>query len=137
MNNSPRENFVESEKNAITGKIKSLDDMKNFLQEHNFTKFGIEKIAQSFMAKITEEKDVKILGNVLLVGKTVYQITEGMRDFSELKNKTWALVKNDVNSRALAILEHNFPMISEHNLPVTKAKNLPAVANDNTELVAA
>lgn len=133
MNNSARENFVEIDKNAITGKINSLDEMKNFLRENNFTKFGIEKIAQSFMAKITDERTISVSGNTLKIGESLYKISEDMRIPT---NKAMGLQKN-TNSRAMMILEHNLPMIPNRNLPVQKTENLPAVANDNTDLVAA
>ncbi len=89
--------------------INSREELHDFLSANYFTKFGVEKIMQSFMAKIPVGTLVKISDNMIQVGESMMNIGENMRNFGE-KSKT---LITQTNTRALQLLEHKLPAKTE------------------------
>lgn len=89
------------ENNTSENIINSREDLQKFLENSHFTRFGVEKILQSFMAKIPANTRVKIEENTLFVGESVMKIDENMRNFGE---KSKALMQT-TKMRAMQIIE--------------------------------
>lgn len=85
--------------------VNSLDDIKNFLAAKNVKNFIIEKMAQSFMAKIPAGTRVELVDNMLKVGESLINLGEAIYQSAE---KTKALM-TQTQTRALKVLEHNLP----------------------------
>lgn len=83
----------------------SLDDIKKFLAAKNVKIFAIEKMAQSFMAKIPAGTRVELVDNMLKVGESLINLGEAIYQSAE---KTKALV-TQTQTRAMAIVSHNLP----------------------------
>ena len=113
--NSLRASNDEILENSIIAN--SFDDIKKFLSEKNLKPMIIEKVAQSFMAKIPAGTRVELKDNILKVGESIIKLGEDIFQ-SDVSTKA---IMEQTNSRAMAIVNHN--------LPVKQAKNLPAVAN--------
>ena len=96
-----------SENSEISTTANSLDDIRKFLAENKISNFVIEKVAQSFMAKIPAETRVSLVDNLLKVGDSVISLGENIR---EMGVKTRALVKN-TNSRAMRIVNQYLPVV--------------------------
>lgn len=93
----------------------SLADIKNFLAAKNVKNFVIEKMAQSFMAKIPAGTRVELVDNMLKVGESLINLGEAIYQTAE---KTQALM-TQTQTRAMAIVNHNLP---------TKVEKKPLVA---------
>ena len=113
--NSLRASNDEILENSIIAN--SFDDIKKFLSKKNLKPMIIEKVAQSFMAKIPAGTRVELKDNILKVGESIIKLGEDIFQ-SDVSTKA---IMEQTNSRAMAIVNHN--------LPVKQAKNLPAVAN--------
>ena len=87
--------------------VNSLDDIRKFLAENKISNFIIEKVAQSFMAKIPAKTRVSLVDNLLKVGDSVISLGENIR---EMGAKTRALVKN-TNSLAMQIVNQYLPAV--------------------------
>ncbi len=98
-------NFSENSKISTT--VNSLDEIRKFLAENKISNFIIEKVAQSFMAKIPAETRVSLVDNLLKVGDSVISLGENIR---ETGVKTRALVEN-THSRAMQIVSHRPPAV--------------------------
>lgn len=96
-----------SEKSEISTTVNSLDDIRKFLAENKISNFIIEKVAQSFMAKIPAKTRVSLVDNLLKVGDSVISLGENIR---ETGVKTLALVKN-TNSLAMQIVNQYLPAV--------------------------
>ena len=96
-----------SENSEISTTANSLDDIRKFLAENKISNFIIEKVAQSFMAKIPAKTRVSLVDNLLKVGDSVISLGENIR---EAGVKTHALVKN-TNSLAMQIVSHHLPVV--------------------------
>ena len=101
-----------SETSEIFTIVNSLDDIRKFLAENKISNFIIEKVAQSFMAKIPAGTRVSLVDNLLKVGDSVISLGEDIR---ETGVKTLALVE-DTNFRAMQIVNHRPPVVQpEHH----------------------
>ena len=101
-----------SENSEISTTVNSLDDIRKFLAENKISNFIIEKVAQSFMAKIPAKTRVSLVDNLLKVGDSVISLGENIR---EMGVKTRALVQN-IHSRAIQIVSPGSPVIQpEHH----------------------
>lgn len=101
-----------SENPEISTTANSLDDIRKFLAENKISNFIIEKVAQSFMAKIPAETHVSLEDNLLKVGDSVIFLGEDIR---ETGVKTLALVEN-IHSRAIQIVSPGSPVVQpEHH----------------------
>lgn len=89
----------------IKAEVNSIDDVKKFLAKNNVKNFVIEKVAQSFMAKIPTGTVVKLSKNILHIGESMINLGEDILIKTE---GTKALVEQTKN-RALKIMEHNLP----------------------------
>ena len=96
-----------SESSEISTTVDSFDGIRKFLAENKISNFIIEKVAQSFMAKIPAKTRVSLVDNLLKVGDSVISLGENIR---EMGAKTRALVKN-TNSRAMQIVNHRPPVV--------------------------
>lgn len=96
-----------SENSEISTTVNSLDDIRKFLAENKISNFIIEKVAQSFMAKIPVKTHVSLEDNLLKVGDSVISLGENIR---ETGVKTLALVEN-TNSRAMRIVNQYLPAV--------------------------
>lgn len=96
-----------SENPEISTTANSLDDIRKFLAENKISNFVIEKVAQSFMAKIPAETRVSLVDNLLKVGDSVISLGENIR---ETGVKTLALVEN-THSRAMRIVNQYLPAV--------------------------
>ena len=96
-----------SEKSEISTTVNSLDDIRKFLAENKISNFIIEKVVQSFMAKIPAKTRVSLVDNLLKVGDSVISLGENIR---EMGAKTRALVDH-TNSRAMQIVNHRPPVV--------------------------
>lgn len=96
-----------SENPEISTTANSLDDIRKFLAENKISNFVIEKVAQSFMAKIPAETHVSLEDNLLKVGDSVISLGENIR---ETGVKTRALVE-DTNFRAMQIVNQYLPVV--------------------------
>ena len=96
-----------SENSEISTTVDSLDDIRKFLAENKISNFIIEKVAQSFMAKIPAKTRVSLVDNLLKVGDSVISLGENIR---EMGAKTRALVKN-TNSLAMQIVNQYLPAV--------------------------
>ena len=103
-----------SEKSEISTTVNSLDDIRKFLAENKISNFIIEKVAQSFMAKIPAKTRVSLVDNLLKVGDSVISLGEDIR---EMGVKTLALVEN-THLRAMQIVSHLTPVVQpkDHEL---------------------
>ena len=103
-----------SETSEIFTIVNSLDDIRKFLAENKISNFIIEKVAQSFMAKIPAKTRVSLVDNLLKVGDSVISLGENIR---EAGVKTHALVKN-TNSLAMQIVNQYLPAVQpkDHEL---------------------
>ena len=100
-----------SETSEIFTIVNSLDDIRKFLADNKISNFVIEKVAQSFMAKIPAGTRVSLVDNLLKVGDSVISLGENIR---ETGVKTHALVKN-TNSLAMQIVNQYLPVVqSKH-----------------------
>ena len=101
-----------SENLEISTTVNSLDEIRKFLAENKISNFIIEKVAQSFMAKIPAKTRVSLVDNLLKVGDSVISLGEDIR---ETGVKTLALVE-DTNFRAMQIVNHRPPVVQpEHH----------------------
>lgn len=100
-----------SETSEIFTIVNSLDDIRKFLAENKISNFIIEKVAQSFMAKIPAKTRVSLVDNLLKVGDSVISLGENIR---EMGAKTRALVKN-TNSLAMQIVNQYLPAVQPEN----------------------
>lgn len=100
-----------SESSEISTTVDSFDGIRKFLAENKISNFIIEKVAQSFMAKIPAKTRVSLVDNLLKVGDSVISLGENIR---EMGAKTRALVKN-TNSRAMQIVNHRPPVVQTEN----------------------
>lgn len=98
-------NFSENSEFSTT--VNSLDEIRKFLAENKISNFIIEKVAQSFMAKIPAETHVSLEDNLLKVGDSVIFLGENIR---EMGVKTLALVEN-TNSHAMRIVNQYLPVV--------------------------
>lgn len=98
-------NFSENSEFSTT--VNSLDEIRKFLAENKISNFVIEKVAQSFMAKIPAETRVSLVGGILKVGDSVISLGENIR---EAGVKTRALVEN-THSRAMQIVSYRPPAV--------------------------
>ena len=96
-----------SETSEIFTIVNSLDDIRKFLAENKISNFIIEKVAQSFMAKIPAGTRVSLVDGILKVGDSVILLGENIR---EAGVKTHALVKN-TNSLAMQIVNQYLPAV--------------------------
>lgn len=96
-----------SETSEIFTIVNSLDDIRKFLAENKISNFIIEKVAQSFMAKIPAKTRVSLVDNLLKVGDSVISLGENIR---EMGAKTRALVKH-TNFRAMQIVNQYLPAV--------------------------
>ena len=96
-----------SENSEIFTIVNSLDDIRKFLAENKISNFIIEKVAQSFMAKIPAKTRVSLVDNLLKVGDSVISLGENIR---EMGAKTRALVKH-TNFRAMQIVNQYLPAV--------------------------
>lgn len=96
-----------SENSEISTTVNSLDEIRKFLAENKISNFIIEKVAQSFMAKIPTGTRVSLVDNLLKVGDSVISLGENIR---ETGVKTHALVKN-TNSLAMQIVNQYLPAV--------------------------
>lgn len=96
-----------SENSEISTTVDSLDDIRKFLADNKISNFVIEKVAQSFMAKIPAGTRVSLVDNLLKVGDSVISLGENIR---ETGVKTHALVKN-TNSLAMQIVNQYLPAV--------------------------
>ncbi len=96
-----------SETSEIFTIVNSLDDIRKFLADNKISNFVIEKVAQSFMAKIPAGTRVSLVDNLLKVGDSVISLGENIR---ETGVKTHALVKN-TNSLAMQIVNQYLPAV--------------------------
>ena len=96
-----------SENSEISTTVNSLDEIRKFLAENKISNFIIEKVAQSFMAKIPAKTRVSLVDNLLKVGDSVISLGENIR---ETGVKTLALVEN-TNSRAMRIVNQYLPAV--------------------------
>ena len=103
-----------SENSEISTTVNSLDEIRKFLAENKISNFIIEKVAQSFMAKIPAKTRVSLVDNLLKVGDSVISLGENIR---ETGVKTHALVKN-TNSLAMQIVNQYLPAVQpkDHEL---------------------
>lgn len=100
-----------SENSEISTTVNSLDDIRKFLAENKISNFIIEKVAQSFMAKIPAKTHVSLEDNLLKVGDSVIFLGENIR---ETGVKTHALVEN-THLRAMRIVSPRPPVVQpEH-----------------------
>ena len=100
-----------SENSEISTTVDSLDGIRKFLAENKISNFIIEKVAQSFMAKIPAKTRVSLVDNLLKVGDSVISLGENIR---EAGVKTRALVKN-TNSLAMQIVNQYLPVVQTEN----------------------
>lgn len=98
-------NFSENSK--ISTIVNSLDDIRKFLAENKISNFIIEKVAQSFMAKIPAGTRVSLVDNLLKVGDSVISLGENIR---EAGVKTRALVEK-THSHAMQIVNQYLPAV--------------------------
>ena len=98
-------NFSENSEFSTT--VNSLDDIRKFLAENKISNFIIEKVAQSFMAKIPAGTRVSLVDGILKVGDSVISLGENIR---EAGVKIRALVEN-THSRAMQIVSHRPPVV--------------------------
>ena len=91
---------------------KILDTIKN-----KISNFVIEKVAQSFMAKIPAGTRVSLIDGILKVGDSVISLGENIR---EAGVKTRALVEN-THSRAMQIVSHRPPVVQPKHRELTTA----------------
>ena len=96
-----------SENSEISTTVNSLDDIRKFLAENKISNFIIEKVAQSFMAKIPAKTRVSLVDNLLKVGDSVISLGEDIR---EMGVKTLALVEN-THLRAMQIVNQYLPAV--------------------------
>ncbi len=96
-----------SENSEISTTVDSLDGIRKFLAENKISNFIIEKVAQSFMAKIPAKTRVSLVDNLLKVGDSVISLGENIR---EMGAKTRALVE-DTNFRAMQIVNQYLPVV--------------------------
>lgn len=96
-----------SEKSEISTTVNSLDDIRKFLADNKISNFVIEKVAQSFMAKIPAETRVSLVDGILKVGDSVISLGENIR---EAGVKTRALVEK-THSHAMQIVNHRVPAV--------------------------
>ena len=96
-----------SENSEISTTVDSLDGIRKFLAENKISNFIIEKVAQSFMAKIPAKTRVSLVDNLLKVGDSVISLGENIR---EMGAKTRALVEH-TNSRAMRIVNQYLPVV--------------------------
>ena len=96
-----------SESSEISTTVDSFDGIRKFLAENKISNFIIEKVAQSFMAKIPAKTRVSLVDNLLKVGDSVISLGENIR---ETGVKTLALVKN-TNSLAMRIVNQYLPAV--------------------------
>ena len=96
-----------SENSEISTTVNSLDEIRKFLAENKISNFVIEKVAQSFMAKIPAGTRVSLVDGILKVGDSVILLGENIR---ETGVKTLALVKN-TNSLAMRIVNQYLPAV--------------------------
>lgn len=85
--------------------VNSLEELKNFLAQKEVKKEIIEKIAVSFMAKIPAGTVVKLAENILHVGASALKLGENIF----MKNEGTKQLVEQTKTRALKIMEHNFP----------------------------
>lgn len=96
-----------SETSKISTIVNSLDDIRKFLAENKISNFIIEKVAQSFMAKIPAGTRVSLVDNLLKVGDSVISLGENIR---EAGVKTRALVEK-THSHAMQIVNQYLPAV--------------------------
>ena len=96
-----------SENSEISTTVNSLDEIRKFLAENKISNFVIEKVAQSFMAKIPTGTRVSLVDGILKVGDSVISLGENIR---EAGAKTRALVE-DMHFRAMQIVHHRVPAV--------------------------
>lgn len=96
-----------SENSEISTIVNSLDEIRKFLAENKISNFIIEKVAQSFMAKIPAKTRVSLVDNLLKVGDSVISLGENIR---EAGVKTRALVEK-IHSHAMQIVNHRVPAV--------------------------
>ena len=100
-----------SENSEISTTVDSLDGIRKFLAENKISNFIIEKVAQSFMAKIPAKTRVSLVDNLLKVGDSVISLGENIR---EAGVKTRALVEK-THSHAMQIVNQYLPVVqSKH-----------------------
>lgn len=96
-----------SENSEISTTVNSLDEIRKFLAENKISNFIIEKVAQSFMAKIPAKTRVSLVDNLLKVGDSVISLGENIR---EAGVKTRALVEK-THSHAMRIVNQYLPVV--------------------------
>lgn len=96
-----------SENSEISTTVDSLDDIRKFLAENKISNFVIEKVAQSFMAKIPAGTRVSLIDGILKVGDSVISLGENIR---EAGVKTRALVEK-IHSHAMQIVSYRPPVV--------------------------
>ena len=96
-----------SENSEISTIVNSLDEIRKFLADNKISNFIIEKVAQSFMAKIPAKTRVSLVDNLLKVGDSVISLGENIR---EAGVKTRALVEK-IHSHAMQIVNHRVPAV--------------------------
>ncbi len=106
-----------SENSEISTTVNSLDEIRKFLAENKISNFVIEKVAQSFMAKIPAGTRVSLIDGILKVGDSVISLGENIR---EAGVKTRALVEN-THSRAMQIVSHRPPVVQPKHRELTTA----------------
>lgn len=99
----------QSEKLNNSTLVNSLDDIKKFLAAKNVKNFVIEKMAQSFMAKIPAGTHIELVDNTLKVGESLINLGEAIYATGE---KTKALM-TQTQTRAMAIVSHKLPTTVE------------------------
>jgi len=98
-------NFSENSEFSTT--VNSLDEIRKFLADNKISNFVIEKVAQSFMAKIPAGTRVSLIDGILKVGDSVISLGENIR---EAGVKTRALVEK-IHSHAMQIVSHRPPAV--------------------------
>lgn len=93
------------ENNEIKAEVNSIDDVKKFLAKNNVKNFVIEKVAQSFMAKIPTETAIKLSKNILHIGESIINLGEDIL----IKTEGTTTIVEQTKTRALKIMEHNLP----------------------------
>lgn len=96
-----------SETSEIFTIVNSLDDIRKFLADNKISNFVIEKVAQSFMAKIPAGTRVSLVDGILKVGDSVISLGENIR---EAGVKIRALVEK-THSHAMQIVSHRPPAV--------------------------
>lgn len=97
--------------------VSSFEEIRNWLESQNVKKFVIEKIAQSFMAKLAPQTRVELRDGILSIGESNIKLGENIYLSHEKTNAIIAQTQN----RAMTIIERHLPAKTEKK-PLTTTK---------------